>query len=65
MKAYMFSIIMFLLSILFISAPMLSAALLGSMAFMLAIFSFMVQRQLRAAPVVVREVHIRDWDSWT
>jgi len=65
MKAYMFSIIMFLLSILFISAPMLSAALLGSMFFMLAIFSFMVQRQLKVAPVIVREEYIRDWDSWT
>lgn len=65
MRAYVFSMMMFLLSLIFISFPMLSAVLLSAMALMIAVFAFLAERQLRKVPVVVEEVHIKSWDSWT
>lgn len=65
MRAYMFSMIMFLLSLIFISFPMVSAVLLSAMAMLLAVFGFLAQRQIRKAPVYVEKVHIKSWDSWT
>lgn len=65
MKAYVFLMMMFLLSLIFISFPMLSAVLLSAMALMIAVFAFLAERQLRKVPVVVEEVYIKSWDSWT
>ena len=63
MKEYAFSMIMFLLAILFVSFPMLSAFILGLMALSLASLSFMAVRSFKRAPVYVESVYIRDWDN--
>ncbi len=62
MKEYAFSIMMFLLGILFISFPMLSAFVLSMMAMSLALFSFMAVYQLKKVPVYVE---VRSSDNWT
>lgn len=61
MREYSFSMIMFLMGILFISFPLLSAFVLSSMALSLALLSFIAVKELRRAPVYVE---VRSRDNW-
>lgn len=61
MREYSFSMIMFLMGILFISFPLLSALVLSSMALSLALLSFIAVKELKRAPVYVE---VRSRDNW-
>ena len=64
MKEYVFSIMMFLLGIFFISFPLVSAFMLSMMAISIAVLSAVYVHNLKKAmkpePVFIR---VRSWDN--